>query len=224
VVGKTRDEAVAEIQAAGFVPSVEEVASNDAEENTVVSTEPTPGSSANAGDTIIIRVATGPETVPVPDVAGQDEATATNTLVDAGFQPSRSAEESDSVAAGSVIRTEPAANTQVAPGSNVTIVVSSGQGQVGVPNVEGLSLDAAQAQLSGFDVQVTDQRTTDAEQDGIVASQNPPAGSEAAPGSTISLVVYRYTEPEDPPDTDPTFTLPTFPGGGGGGGGGGGND
>jgi serine/threonine-protein kinase len=216
VTNQTQDEATSALEAAGFIVVAEEVASNDVEEGRVVSQNPAGGSEAAPQSQVTIQVAAGPETVAVPDVTGQDEASATNALVGAGFRPQRSSEASNDVEAGRVIRTEPAAGTQVAPESNVTIVVSSGPDNVGVPNVEGLSEDAARTQLSQFNVQVTPQRTDDPGLDGTVASQTPTAGSEAAPGSTVSLVVWQFVESEDP---GPTLTVPTTPDGGNGGGG-----
>jgi serine/threonine-protein kinase len=97
-----------------------------------------------------------------------------------------------------VIRTDPGANSQVAPGSPVTLVLSSGAEQVPVPQVQGLTEENARAQLQGFDVQVTEQRTFDPNQDSIVASQNPPPGTQVEPDATISLVVYRFQEIEIP--------------------------
>ena len=52
-------------------------------------------------------------------------------------------EASDTVPKDQVIRTDPAAGTQVDKGSNVTIVVSSGKAQVSVPSVTGLTKAAA---------------------------------------------------------------------------------
>ena len=53
--------------------------------------------------------------------------------------------------------------------------------------------DAAAAWLerSGFSVDVQDQDVTDPTQDGIVLSQDPPGGSKAKPGTTVTIVVGR---------------------------------
>jgi beta-lactam-binding protein with PASTA domain len=67
---------------------------------------------------------------------------------------------------------------------------------VGVPNVEGLAEDNARAQLQGFDVQTTDQDVNDPNQDGLVLSQNPPAGSQVDQGSTVTLVIGRFRDTE----------------------------
>ena len=74
--------------------------------------------------------------------------------------------------------------------------MSSGQGQVGVPDVVGRTEDNARALLQGFDVQTTDEDTNDPNQDGRVLSQNPPANSQVDQGSTVTLVIGRFRDTE----------------------------
>ncbi|MGH2921100.1 MAG: PASTA domain-containing protein, partial [Gaiellaceae bacterium] len=52
---------------------------------------------------------------------------------------------------------------------------------------------AARAALegSGFEVAVVDEETTDPNQDGIVLSQDPPGGTRAEQGTTVTLFVGR---------------------------------
>ena len=144
-----------------------------------------------------VPASSGPGQGNVPDVAGQDPGTATNTLIEAGLTATRGEDEaSDSVPQGTVIRTDPAAGTPVDSGANVSVIVSSGVGQVGVPDVKGLDESAAKSQLeaAGFAVQVTDNRTLNPGEDGKVVSQTPGGGSQADKGSTVSIVVNRFRE------------------------------
>jgi eukaryotic-like serine/threonine-protein kinase len=206
VVGKTQEEADNILSDAGFVvvPQQEE---NDAPPGQVFEQSPSANSPAAPESTVTIKVSSGPGTQPLPDVTGRSEADARSALE--GFSIQTRQEASNDVPAGNVIRTEPAANTQVAPGSQVTLVLSSGREQVSVPQVQGLTEDNARAQLQGFDVQIQEQQTFNPQEDGIVASQNPTAGTQVDQGSTISLVVMRFREIE----------IPGGPGGGGGDGG-----
>jgi beta-lactam-binding protein with PASTA domain len=52
---------------------------------------------------------------------------------------------------------------------------------------------AARAALEadGFDVVVQDEETTDPNSDGIVLNQDPPGGTKAAPGTTVTIFVGR---------------------------------
>ena len=53
---------------------------------TVVSQEPAPGATFRPGQTVVVRVSTGPQLVNVPDPIGMDATDATQLLQNAGFQ------------------------------------------------------------------------------------------------------------------------------------------
>ncbi len=73
--------------------------------------------------------ATPPPTVPVPNVVGQTQATATSAITGAGLTRGAVAHQSSSmVASGSVISESPAAGADVVRGSAVNLVVSTGGG------------------------------------------------------------------------------------------------
>ena len=191
VVGMTQEEADQTLVDMGFVVQVQQ-GESDEPEGTVFDQDPDANQQVPEGATVTIMVSSGPGTVAVPDVTGRPEAEARNALAEVGLQASRTEEASNDVPAGNVIRTEPSAGSQVEPNATVTLVVSTGPQSVSVPNVTGISEDNARAQLDGFDVQVTEERTFDPTQDGIVASQAPTAGTQVEPGSTIRLVVWRF--------------------------------
>ncbi|MGH9139259.1 MAG: PASTA domain-containing protein, partial [Acidimicrobiales bacterium] len=63
---------------------------------------------------------------PVPSVANFDESDAIDVIREEGLTPQISREFDDDVDEGRVIRTDPPAGTEVAPGSTVVVVVSRG--------------------------------------------------------------------------------------------------
>lgn len=201
VVNLTREEAEATLREEGFTPLATREESDEVEEGRVISQDPPGGQEVAPESTVTIVVSSGESTVPVPEVAGRSESEATAILSDAGFNVERADEGSNDVPEGTVIRSQPGAGSEVEPGSTVTIFVSSGPDLVAVPNAVGLTEENARGQLegAGFQVQVTKQPTADPGQDGIVLSQNPTANSEAQPGSTVSLVVQEFREPEPGP-------------------------
>lgn len=69
----------------------------------------------------------GTEPVVVPDVVGQTQADGTLTLEGAGFVVVVVTAASSAVPAGSIISQAPAGGTEAAPGSTVTITVSTGE-------------------------------------------------------------------------------------------------
>ena len=98
-------------------------------------------------------------------------------------------EPSETVAAGRVVRSEPAPGGRVLRGHSVTVVLSSGPPAVPVPSVTGRSVDDAQGAIrqAGLQPQLTEQSSADVEA-GQIISQTP-AGGTAKRGSTVALVV-----------------------------------
>jgi serine/threonine-protein kinase len=90
---------------------------------------------------------------------------------------------------------DPAANTQVPPGSTITVNVSKGPKNVQVPDVTTQDEATARATLetAGFKVEVTRQETNDPADNGFVISQDPAGGSQAPAGSTVTIVVGQFT-------------------------------
>jgi beta-lactam-binding protein with PASTA domain len=204
VTGKTVDEASAMLIDAGFVPSQKAEENADVEENIVIRTDPAANAQAAVGSTVTIFYSSGPNTIQIPDVRGQSVNDARNTLTGAGFtgQIQERQQADNDVEEGRVIGTEPGAGQQAPANATITLVVSSGQGQVGVPDVVGRTEDNARALLQGFDVQTTDENTNDPNQDGRVLSQNPPANSQVDQGSTVTLVIGRFRESETTQSTN----------------------
>lgn len=127
VVGQPLSVARPLLQNNGFiVPDPTYVADDTIPKDQVIAQSPNAGDKAKPGTQIKLTVSSGKKQVEVPDVSGQSVATASNNLGQKGFQVNQKTENSDTVANGKVIRTDPAAGTQVDPGSTVTIIVSSG--------------------------------------------------------------------------------------------------
>jgi serine/threonine-protein kinase len=94
---------------------------------------------------------------------------------------------------GVVMLTRPPAGAILAPGAAVAIVVSRGAPTIGVPNLLGLlQADArTRLELEGLRLgTVTRQRTADAAP-GTVVGQQPAAGTLAASGTVVDIVVAR---------------------------------
>jgi serine/threonine-protein kinase len=115
---------------------------------------------------------------------------------------------STSVTKGYVISTDPAAGTMVPQNSSVTLTVSSGQADTPVPSLSGLQESAAYSLLNqaGLTVgNVTNQTSSTYPAAGTVINSNPPAGTQVAPGSAVSIVVSSGA----PPTTTTTTSSPT---------------
>jgi serine/threonine-protein kinase len=90
-----------------------------------VETDPAKNSQAAPGDPITLRISTG--SIPLPDVSGQAEAQARQTLTAAGFtadQISSTTVERDDVAPGKVAGTDPAPGTPVKQGQTINLQIA----------------------------------------------------------------------------------------------------
>jgi beta-lactam-binding protein with PASTA domain/tRNA A-37 threonylcarbamoyl transferase component Bud32 len=124
VLGQSESSAAGELQAAGFEVSVTEAPSDTVSEGLVSAQSPSAGTEAAKGSTVTITISTGPELTTVPDVIGEDVATARAMIRDAGLRPSTVFEDvTDPSQDGIVLDQDPSGGTEVEPGSTVTILV-----------------------------------------------------------------------------------------------------
>jgi serine/threonine protein kinase/beta-lactam-binding protein with PASTA domain len=189
VRGRSRDEAAAMLARAGLEPNVREIPS-EKEINTVIGQDPAPGERVVRGSRVRINVSKGPAQVPVPPVVGKPFEQASSELQGRNFAVARRDVDSNEPA-GTVLTQDPAANTLADKGSTVTLTVSKGPKTVGVPNVEGQEREAAIAALedANLEVNVIEQEVDDENLENLVLSQDPPAGTQAKPGSKVTIVV-----------------------------------
>ena len=139
--------AVTEIENAGLVPVVDEAFSLSAPRGTVIEQSPEAGTRLREGEEVSITVSRGAERVQMPDAVGQPIDEVVPPLEDAGvtFQVVEVA--ADDVAEGVVISQTPAPGVEVTGEDTVRFEVSTGPKDRPVPEVVGLTTDAASFQL-----------------------------------------------------------------------------
>jgi beta-lactam-binding protein with PASTA domain/predicted Ser/Thr protein kinase len=210
LVGETGDRAVARLTDLKLVADVHRIHSPKPV-NIVMAQNPAGGTKVGEKTTVRINVSSGPQDVGVPDVRGQAYESATSQLQAQGFAVARQQQDSDQPA-GIVIAQSPAGNTFVAPHSTITLTVSNGPTTTAVPDVGGSDAQTAKGILkeSGFAVHVEKEDTDNPSLAGIVISQDPSSGTDAEPGTTVTIVVGHYKQPAPPPPTTTAEeTLPT---------------
>ncbi len=128
ITGVPRGEAEAALEAAGLAAgAVTETYSPTVAAGSVVSQTPAAGAEAPPGVAVDFVVSLGVQPVPVPNVAGMTAAAAGAALGAAGLSVGAVTEAySATVTAGLVLSQDPAAGTQTAPGSPVSLVLSQG--------------------------------------------------------------------------------------------------
>ena len=196
VVGKPLDEATQTLANAGFRWTTKRVFSPDAPEGEVTKQNPKPGEQAEKGATIALTVSKGQELAAVPDVLQQTRQSAESELRSAGFVAEAVLVDSDSPQ-GLVVAQDPDPGTERPKGDTVQISVSNGPQTATVPDVLDQDQASAESELqaAGFKVRVVKQDTADPTQDGVVMDQSPAPGLEAQPGSRVTIVVGRFSEP-----------------------------
>jgi serine/threonine-protein kinase len=123
-----------EAEELGLDLNEEREASDDVERNRVISTAPVAGTLVGEGATVTVQISSGADTVPVPNLIGQTRSEAASTLVAAGLQLGAVDNEPSAQEAGTVIRSDPNAGTDVERGSQVNLVLSTGPTPSPTPN------------------------------------------------------------------------------------------
>ncbi|MDP9074426.1 MAG: Stk1 family PASTA domain-containing Ser/Thr kinase, partial [Actinomycetota bacterium] len=184
IIGKPVADAQSELQSLGLK------AQPDHPQGTVTDSQPSKGTTVDRGSVVVLIVKTAPATVPVPDVRNQNVDAATNVLKAAGFVVTTQQQNSPTVPANFVIDQTPAVGTLLAPGSAVTLTVSTGQGQIMVPPEAGKDPVTAGNDLGalGLGARTVDE-SSNTVPSGRVTRSDPPTGSLVAKGTTVTLYV-----------------------------------
>lgn len=197
VVGESFDDAVSKLNKEGFdIGNVERV-KQSGPSNRVLKQNPAGESDRDckflgwfcSDPDVNLSVSAGPGTVEVPDVSGEPQDSAEQTLSDAGFDVNVATKPSSDVPADSVIETDPAAGESAKKGSEVTMYVSTGPQQVAVPAVVGITFEAAKQRLSAKGLEYSSSEAESDRPAGEVISQSPNAGTKVDPDSTVELTV-----------------------------------
>ena len=193
VEGLTQAAATTAITAAKLTGgTVTQQSSNTVATGKVISQDPPSGNSVAQGSPVNLVISSGPQMVTVPNVEGLTQAAATTAITAAKLTGGTVTQQSsNTVATGNVISQDPPSGNSVAQGSQVNLVISSGPQMVIVPNVEGLTQDAATTAITGTKLMVgtVTQQSSNTVATGNVISQDPPSGNSVAQGSPVNLVI-----------------------------------
>lgn len=127
-------------------------------------------------------------TVKVPDVAGKSLEEAERMFREANVKYTTEKEYNSNYGEGYVISTDPQSGQEIAPDTEVVILVSKGKRQVSVPNVTNMAIDKAVRDLeeAGF---VVKKSTTNSDSitEGNVVYTEPKAGTSVEAGSMVTV-------------------------------------
>lgn len=127
----------------------------------------------------------------IPTLTGATWEEAADELQSLTLPATKLDESSDTVAAGEVIRTEPAAGEIVDTGTPVKVYVSTGREAVTVPNVVNKPLDQAKADLeaAGLAGGSESRENSPTVAEGIVLATDPEGGASIEAGGTVNFTI-----------------------------------
>ena len=203
--GMTQEEVNASQQVASGQITVnwEQEYSNDYAAGYVYKQSPVAGRTVREGQSVTLTVSLGIQYVTVPDLTNYVQADGEQQLKDLGVSVLVTQAVDETVAAGSIIRTDPAAGSQVPAGTTVVVYVSRPQvaTTTKVPSLVGMSVDDARTLLVQNKLGLGSQSTEYSDQpEGAIISQNPGAGASIKLNSRVSVVVSAGPEPAPEPE------------------------
>src|SRR5262245_33917498 len=184
VAGMPLPDAQATLEAAGFVVDVKRQFDENVPVDIVIGTFPG-GDQAPRESMITLIVSDGPAPVEVPNVTGaasfEEEAAA---LQEKRFVAVRREDYSDTVEAGKIIGTDPAAGVLAPRDSEVGVIVSLGPPLVQVPDLRGKTVEDASDALKAAGLVADVQNFS---RGAPVRAQDPPGGTTVRRGTKVTL-------------------------------------
>jgi len=201
VVGLGTDAAKVRVAEAGLSITLVERAADDPK-GTVIAQHPDPGRFVREHGDVELVVSRGPPAVTVPDISNAASADDVVALLQRqGFGASVEHAYNDTVPAGTVVQTVPSFPTKSPRDSIVKVIVSDGPEPVRVQDVSGKSYDDAAQILTSqrFTVTRRDDFSSTVDKDKVIGTE-PAAGTSAAKGSAVTIVVSKGPELIKVPD------------------------
>ena len=205
--GMTKSSAVKALAALGLTAKIEEDYSDEEPAGNVFDSTPKFGQKVAEGTEITLYVSLGskPETVSVPDLRNRSEADAKALLKQYNLKTgSVTQENSDTVAAGYVIRQDIEPGTEVEQGDSVGFVVSLGPSvkTTTVPIIVGKTESEAKAALEENKLvySVKSSEANDSAPKGTIISCDPGQGTTVNEGTTVYVVVSTGSNKATVPD------------------------
>ena len=192
VVGLPDQTAIRELRSSGFLVSEVFEASDTVAANEVIAQSPAALTELEQGEEVEITISSGAVPVTVPGVVGQGANDAARFLQDRGFPSELVVEQGSTAPAGQVLRQDPAAGSEVAPGSTVVLYVAEGIQAIEVPDVKGMTLLRATQVLVQADLDVADEiieEPSNEVEEGLVIGTDPSPPVLLLPNSPITIVV-----------------------------------
>ncbi|MEO0074430.1 MAG: PASTA domain-containing protein [candidate division WOR-3 bacterium] len=192
VIGMSRDEAERLLLKSGFaIGSIREVRHQTYPPGQVVAQYPRPGRKAKRGRPVDLEVSTGAAQVTVPRVEGLPVASAIFVLEQSGLAVARiESLRTPRLLPSQVVSVKPPVGSEVPPGTEVVISISTRAGAFQMPALVGMDIEAAEGIIASQGLILGEIQTAiSAEPVGRVLVQYPEEGMPVVEGDTVTLIV-----------------------------------
>ncbi|MCR5134350.1 MAG: Stk1 family PASTA domain-containing Ser/Thr kinase [Clostridiales bacterium] len=192
--GMTYEQAEEQLKDRGLkIQKGDKVFSDDYEAGLIVAQDPREHTKVKEGTTVTVDLSIGASEGEVPYLIGMDEKEAVAAIEEAGFVYAGSTEETSTQPAGQVLSQTPEAGSKASPGSEISLVISNGQGkrQVTVPDLRGLTEDEARSKLenNGLYLGSVEYQISKTYPKGQIIDQQYAGGNKIDEGTSVSVVV-----------------------------------
>lgn len=197
-IGENWDEVYAKYENNEYFKIVAEQQYSEYAQNQIFYQDPPESRRAKIGTTITVKVSMGARKVEIQDFSNRTQSAAEQQLKREGFKVISNFAESDDIAKGNVIRTQPAAHEMAQEGSTVTLIVSLGpsdkpvylENYVGLPQEEADRLCKEQGLNPMFTPKDSEEPA------GTIIAQDKPKGTMVKKGDDLKLTVSTGEIPE----------------------------
>ena len=195
--GMTIDEAKIAADEAGIKLEIEEAFDVEIEAGKIISQDPVyqENYTVKEGSTVKVVVSKGQELVQVTKVVGKKRDEAIKELKDLGLVPEVEEEYSDEIEKDYVIEQDIAEGEEILKGSTIKIKVSMGIEQVEVPDLTGMTEEAAKQALTNAKLKWKSTSTvSDSSKGAGVVAQTVSPKSMVDKGTEVSITINTYSE------------------------------
>jgi serine/threonine protein kinase/beta-lactam-binding protein with PASTA domain len=204
VAGQSVRDAMLAIQNAGFRAYPKNEESDTVPEQIVIGTDPAAFTELDPNAQVAVLVSVGPTAYPIPTLVGQTEEAAKSLITEQKFVVATPIEylPDATVPEGQVISQDPKAGEKYPPGTEVSIVVSTGPQTVVIPSdLAGRSEVNVTFILGQLGLLFqSEQEYSDTVAEGQVIRTEPAAGQVVTVGDMVTVFVSQGPEPVEVPD------------------------
>lgn len=207
---KPVDEAIKLLEDMGIDVKTSQEMSDEIEEGKVIRQLPSAGHVIQTGDSIRLFVSSGPNKFALDNYVGAEYTDAQSELEAQGIEVEIGEEYNDSIPAGIIIKQTPESGTEMKKGDSVVLTVSLGAELMSVPNLMGLTIDAATDALKNKNLKLGEvTEISSGKEKGIIVKQSVAADEVVDKNTVVNVWVSKGEESVPAPDNTAISTPDT---------------